>query len=174
MESNEFLPQIQSRSPTDSFRAHTWSAMVLVGWLVGGPLIAWLVGAPMPVGLAGMFAPAIMLAILHTRALRVSARGIEVVYSLRRPRLVPWSDIRALYVASSRELVFSGWRFFPFPLRESTNSATTEGHVCVRHAGGRFYFPPADLDGFFAAVRVHAPALSYREGPAILFKEPPL
>lgn len=174
METTEFLPQIASRSASDAARAITGSAVVLLGWVAGGPLIGWLLGAPMAMRVAAaVLAPLCMLLALRTRALRVSARGIEVVYSHRRPRLIPWDEVRALHVATPRELVLSGWRCFPFPLRESTDSQTTEGHVCVRHAGGRFYFPPADFDGFFAAVRRYAPSLSYRAGPAILSKEHP-
>lgn len=174
METSEFVPQLTPRSDRDALHGVGWSILVLLSWLSGGPLITWLLGAPIAVRVAAAFLPVFfMLTTLHTRALRVSARGIEVVYSFRRPRLVPWSEVRALYVATPRELMRSGWRFFPLPLRESTSSSTTEGHVCVRHARGCFYFPPKDLDGFFAAVRTHAPSFSYRDAPSMLLEGPP-
>lgn len=165
MATKRFLPFLGMRSASDAGRGVLYTVFLLT-WLFAGAVALTMLSRGVLLPLLWVIAPFAWLASQHTRALHVGPQGIEVERTFRAPRHIPWHEVRSIRVVSAWELIVRGW--MPPIIHEFTNSMTSEGHVCVTLARGRFYFPPDDLDAFLGAVRKNAHATSYREGTSLL------
>jgi hypothetical protein len=86
------------------------------------------------------------------RHLRCDEGALELVRVLGSPHRIPWTELESVEEVSRMELVWCGWLWPPFPVREMTPSLTSIGHFRIRWQGRDTYFPPQDAPQFLKVI----------------------
>ena len=109
------------------------------------------------VGLAALIDVCLLVCLPAFRSVTIDRDGLLFRRYLGPMKRVPWESLVRVREASRAEVFFRVWLWPGLPPRGSVLCGSTKHQFRIEWDGGRYYFAPADVEGFLGAVRSRRP-----------------